>query len=516
MLTDETCSAEEHELRRRLKKQHFSAKGPAMFVISTAGIAEDGWTIYVNGVVDLGLMITVDDLGFLHVVPASTISKTQRRGRVGRVANGVYCCLTEEVSECDERLSYAEDMQVTLAAASLGVPWPPAAMQGVTSPHVAPDLCRMGLLLPSQSGSRSVTSLGQQMLRGHVDVLSNVFISATQVLGIETIGRIATALLSTKMEVFRDVFQATSDFGLSTSQVALGETVGFPGEKVAKLYGDIHTAVALYLKWVCGSISRTVEALLRIACFRKMSAAAPSLTPDDAKSLLAQPNWRPALTIALAYAYQRNILHPFGDTEYKGSSFDRNAVRLELELSPMTVSLSVSRRSLCHPSYSASGWKPWVVYAGTGRFPHAKSVTHLPTNIAAWFTHHDNIHWDLEGVSPASFSAAMAAAMNSGDTSALKEVVRYFESVGDSSTDATITDAGSRVSLSLEKHDVDRLAQDDASEALQNSASIGTGSAHEACASENTLNTQEGVTLHSARQTQTMLLRDVCGVLRKN
>ena len=141
--------------------------------------------------------------------------------------------------------------------------------------------------------------------------------------------------------------------------------------------------------------------------------------------------------------------------------------------------------------------------------PYAKSVTHLPTNIAAWFTHHANIRLDLEGVSPASFSAAMAAAMNSGDTSALNEVVRYFESVGDSSTDATITDAGSRVSLSLESHDGDRLAQDDASEALQNSASIGTGSAHEACASENTLNTQEGVTLHSARQTQTMLLRDV-------
>ena len=110
----------------------------------------------------------------------------------------------------------------------------------------------------------------------------------------------------------------------------------------------------------------------------------------------------------------------------------------------------------------------------------------------------------------------MAAAMNSGDTSALNEVVRYLESVGDSSNDATITDAGSRVSLLLEKHDGDRLAQDDASEALQNSASIGTGSAHEACASENTLNTQEGVTLHSARQTQTMLLRDVCGVLRKS
>ena len=121
----------------------------------------------------------------------------------------MYCCLTEEVSDCDERLSYAEDMQVTLAAASLGVPWPPAAMQGVTSPHVAPDLCRMGLLLPSQSGSRSVTSLGQQMLRGHVDVLSNVFITATQALGIETIGCIAAAFLSTKMEVFRDVFQAT-------------------------------------------------------------------------------------------------------------------------------------------------------------------------------------------------------------------------------------------------------------------------------------------------------------------
>ena len=77
VLTDESPPADEHELRRRLKKQHFSAKGPAMFVISTAGIAEDGWTIYVNGVLDLGLMITVDDQ-----VPPAQVDATWKHKRL--------------------------------------------------------------------------------------------------------------------------------------------------------------------------------------------------------------------------------------------------------------------------------------------------------------------------------------------------------------------------------------------------------------------------------------------------
>jgi hypothetical protein len=88
-----------------------------------------------------------------------------------------------------------------------------------------------------------------------MDVLSNVFMAACLALDIESIGCIAVAFLSTKMEVFRDVFQCTSDFGLSSLQVALGEDVGFPGEKGAKLYGDIHTAVSLYLKWKSGPFS---------------------------------------------------------------------------------------------------------------------------------------------------------------------------------------------------------------------------------------------------------------------
>ena len=58
----------------------------ALFVLSTAGIAGDGWTIYINGVVDSGLMVNVDLV--------TKIPKTQRRGRASRVDNRLYCCLT--------------------------------------------------------------------------------------------------------------------------------------------------------------------------------------------------------------------------------------------------------------------------------------------------------------------------------------------------------------------------------------------------------------------------------------
>ena len=51
------------------------------FVLATAGMAEDGWTIFVNGIVDSGKEIFLDKLGFLHCQTEDKVSWTQRRGR---------------------------------------------------------------------------------------------------------------------------------------------------------------------------------------------------------------------------------------------------------------------------------------------------------------------------------------------------------------------------------------------------------------------------------------------------
>ena len=107
---DETSPADENAMRMRFKEQKFDANQRHIFVLSTAGLFEDGETIFINGVVDSGLMVDVDEMGFLHIVSATKVSKNQRRGRAGRVTDSLYCCLTESVSECDVRLTYSESM----------------------------------------------------------------------------------------------------------------------------------------------------------------------------------------------------------------------------------------------------------------------------------------------------------------------------------------------------------------------------------------------------------------------
>ena len=136
-------------------------------MLSTAGISEDGWTIYINGLVDSGLVINLDEHGFLHVALASAVSKTQRHGRIGRLVDGIYCCLPEKTSEESESLPYSEGLQVYLAAASLGLPWPPDSMNNLIQPEVEHDLHRMGLLELTDHGVARTTLLGERMLAGH-------------------------------------------------------------------------------------------------------------------------------------------------------------------------------------------------------------------------------------------------------------------------------------------------------------------------------------------------------------
>ncbi len=105
VINDEFSTAEAIDMRCRVKSQSFNPDSRSLFALSTPGIAEDGWAIYINGLVDSGLVVNLDEHGFLHVVPASAVSKTQRRGRTGRIADGVYCCLTESSSEESASLS---------------------------------------------------------------------------------------------------------------------------------------------------------------------------------------------------------------------------------------------------------------------------------------------------------------------------------------------------------------------------------------------------------------------------
>ena len=150
MILGETPREEFGAILDRLQRQQFKHGCPAVFLLTTAGVSEDGWTVYVNGVVDAGLQVNVDDLGFLHVSLEDEVSATQRRGRAGRVVDTLFCRLTEACTEQSiKQMPYPDQQQVCLASASLGVPWLPPALEDLTQPYVEEDLFRMGLLIRS-------------------------------------------------------------------------------------------------------------------------------------------------------------------------------------------------------------------------------------------------------------------------------------------------------------------------------------------------------------------------------
>ena len=265
----------------------------------------------------------------------------------------------------------------------------------------------MGLAVWLPPGALRTTPLGEEVLRGHMDVQSNLLVSVASRLGIKEIGLIAAAFLTSKKDLFSDVLQSGPEFGLDTRQVALGESAGFVEDA-----GDVHTAVRWYLEWVRAShaLREDVRSLLRIACFRKMAQRAPVLTASEAGQLLATREWSRPLTVSLAFAYPRNVLHLFGEA-YKTTLPTEDAIRVSLDLPALGANLAISNHSVCSPRYRTA-LAAWVVYAGAARFPFMKSVTPLPDNVAGWFTH-TPVSWDLEGVSSDSFCAAMACALNS-------------------------------------------------------------------------------------------------------
>ena len=149
------------------------------------------------------------------------------KGRTGRVCDGVVCRISQQPPR-DVRSSRpcTGGVRVVLAAASLGVPWPPPALQWTMPPHVESDLERMGLIIPKDNEISCTTPLGEECLRGHMDVRQNLLVAVATALRIKCIGLIAAAFLDGRMEHFTGVYQSGGDFGLDSRQLQLGVTTG--------------------------------------------------------------------------------------------------------------------------------------------------------------------------------------------------------------------------------------------------------------------------------------------------
>ena len=220
----------------------------------------------------------------------------------------------------------------------------------------------------------SVTRMGYKCLMGDMDITGAVLVEVGTRLGVEAYAKVAAAFIACGLDLFSNPHAGVKQVvGLTAKQLAL-----------ASKYGDVHTAVKWFLKW-CPKLSLPdhLESLFNIMCFRKMHAALYRKRGYFALPNNGAANYEIRLLVAIAFAKQKSIVCRHGNTCVT-SHMDKDERRENLAF--LNAEVKISERSVCYLEEMQDN-PSWLVYVSTGRYPFVKSVTVLPTNIAAWFSH---------------------------------------------------------------------------------------------------------------------------------
>ena len=160
--------------------------------------------------------------------------------------------------------------------------------------------------------------------------------TCTTAFDIRVIELIAGWYISAKCDLFTNVdTDSGARFGLDSSRMELEVRMDLSSNfKDAEDWpcGDVVSAVYWYLRWYSENetLPPDEKPLLNCWCFKQMflQAQPDDLSWDAARALVGNKRWRPLLMIALAFAYQCNIVHRFGfhnaDVQYKTMSVEAN------------------------------------------------------------------------------------------------------------------------------------------------------------------------------------------------
>lgn len=220
--------------------------------------------------------------------------------------------------------------------------------------------------------------MGERALQGSMDIRINVMIEVAKLLHLEDHAQVAAAFIASKLDLFVDTMpELRGQAGLSGAQLELA--VG---------HSDVHTAVALYLRWKVQSrqLAEGEHKLVRIVCLRKMESTLAERNHEfDVAASLSAPHWEDRLTIAIAFAFQKNIVCQQGSvyaSPHAQADSRRNACDPQLRQCQHTV--QVSPMSLCAPQPSATTTTSWLVYLGAGRFPYIKMCVPLVDEVVGF------------------------------------------------------------------------------------------------------------------------------------
>ena len=161
------------------------------------------------------------------------------------------------------------------------------------------NLVKLGLC----KASRKVTRLGSTCLEGDMDIRNTLLVEVGARLGVEVYARIASAYIAAGIDVFSNPHPGLQHHnGLTDEHLAL-----------ASEHGDIHTAVMWYLKWCSeSSLPPDHEGSFNTLCFRKMYSYL-NRSRDDLVFDPDKTDWESRLSVAIAFAFQKNIVCRHGN-----------------------------------------------------------------------------------------------------------------------------------------------------------------------------------------------------------
>ena len=303
-----------------------------------------------------------------------------------------------------------------------------------------------------------VTPLGYKCLERDMDISGTLLVEVGIRLGVGDYAKVAAAFLNSGVELF------------SNAHAGVKQVIALTAEQrdLASKYGDVHTAVKWFLKW-CPKLSLPdhLESLFNIMCFRKMHAALYRKRGYFALPIDGEANYEMRMLVAIAFAKQRSIVCRHGNTCVT-SHMDKDERRENLAF--LNAEVKISERSVCYMDEMQDN-PSWLVYVSTGRYPFVKSVTVLPTNIAAWFS-----HFRFRQENEIDFARAFICLLEDPDKSAsLAEFVSLLDA-WEATDKGNATDVG--VATSVDTVDLDMPRKESGATNINSAALSSTQSMH--------------------------------------
>ena len=255
-----TSQHDRRKVRDSLKEQNFDSRQQDSVVWAT-DVFGKSITLYINGVVDVGLMIGLDSNMFLRLYANSIAHSIQRKGRAGRVTETLFKKLTpRDVVPCEEAVYVMQRqraLSLVLAMVRLQRSFPIIGIPENLYLSCLSELLELGIITNCSASSSSTgeqyrcTTFGEDVVSHSVDVDVGVVAAVCARFDLPWHGRIAAAYVQTSREMFLRTSVANT-CGLLPEQIDRGRRVGFdsqwaPGDEATSPKSNLITAVYIYL-----------------------------------------------------------------------------------------------------------------------------------------------------------------------------------------------------------------------------------------------------------------------------